>query len=97
MLTVVSFHANLRMFATISLLANANRITLIIIAAFCVFEPFRNDKRFFLKTQNKREIKFLLANLKIYMEHLRKYPHSLLVKFLGTIHSCTQLSHSLML
>ncbi|KAI3361918.1 hypothetical protein L3Q82_012189, partial [Scortum barcoo] len=43
-----------------------------------------NDKRFFLKTQNKREIKFLLANLKIYMEHLRKYPHSLVVKFLGT-------------
>uniref|UniRef100_A0A3Q3G110 Phosphatidylinositol-4-phosphate 5-kinase-like 1 n=1 Tax=Labrus bergylta TaxID=56723 RepID=A0A3Q3G110_9LABR len=43
---------------------------------------FLNDKRFFLKTQNKREIKFLLANLKIYMEHLRKYPHSLLVKFL---------------
>ncbi|CAJ1071038.1 phosphatidylinositol 4-phosphate 5-kinase-like protein 1 [Xyrichtys novacula] len=42
-----------------------------------------NDKRFFLKTQNQREIKFLLANLKIYMEHLRKYPHSLLVKFLG--------------
>ncbi|XP_040013969.1 phosphatidylinositol 4-phosphate 5-kinase-like protein 1 [Xiphias gladius] len=42
-----------------------------------------NDKRFFLKTQNNREIKFLLANLKIYMEHLRKYPHSLLVKFLG--------------
>ncbi|XP_071377285.1 phosphatidylinositol 4-phosphate 5-kinase-like protein 1 [Centroberyx affinis] len=42
-----------------------------------------NDKRFFLKTQNKREIQFLLANLKIYMEHLRKYPHSLLVKFLG--------------
>uniref|UniRef100_A0A3P9AT57 Phosphatidylinositol-4-phosphate 5-kinase like 1 n=1 Tax=Maylandia zebra TaxID=106582 RepID=A0A3P9AT57_9CICH len=43
---------------------------------------FLNDKRFFLKTQNKREIKFLLGNLKIYMEHLRKYPHSLLVKFL---------------
>ncbi|XP_069025096.1 phosphatidylinositol 4-phosphate 5-kinase-like protein 1 [Embiotoca jacksoni] len=42
-----------------------------------------NDKRLFLKTQNKREIKFLLANLKIYMEHLRTYPHSLLVKFLG--------------
>ncbi|KAM9338251.1 phosphatidylinositol 4-phosphate 5-kinase-like protein 1 [Symphorus nematophorus] len=42
-----------------------------------------NDKRFFLKTQNKREIKFLLSNLKIYLEHLRKYPHSLLVKFLG--------------
>uniref|UniRef100_A0A3B4F2J5 Phosphatidylinositol-4-phosphate 5-kinase like 1 n=1 Tax=Pundamilia nyererei TaxID=303518 RepID=A0A3B4F2J5_9CICH len=43
---------------------------------------FLNDKRFFLKTQNKREIKFLLGNLKIYMEHLRKYPHSLVVKFL---------------
>ncbi|XP_031731633.1 phosphatidylinositol 4-phosphate 5-kinase-like protein 1 isoform X1 [Anarrhichthys ocellatus] len=42
-----------------------------------------NDKRFFLKTQNKREIKFFLANLKIYMEHLKKFPHSLLVKFLG--------------
>ncbi|KAM8827862.1 phosphatidylinositol 4-phosphate 5-kinase-like protein 1 isoform 2-T2 [Spinachia spinachia] len=42
-----------------------------------------NDKRFFLKTQNKREIKFLLTNLKIYMEHLRKFPHSLLVKFVG--------------
>ncbi|KAK5852432.1 hypothetical protein PBY51_023901 [Eleginops maclovinus] len=42
-----------------------------------------NDKRFFLKTQNKREIKFLLSNLKIYMEHLRRFPHSLLVKFLG--------------
>ncbi|KAL6097252.1 pip5kl1 [Pungitius sinensis] len=42
-----------------------------------------NDKRFFLKTQNKREIKFLLTNLKIYTEHLRKFPHSLLVKFLG--------------
>lgn len=42
-----------------------------------------NDKRFFLKTQNKREILFLLENLKIYMEHLSKYPHSLLVKFLG--------------
>ncbi|XP_031433206.1 phosphatidylinositol 4-phosphate 5-kinase-like protein 1 isoform X2 [Clupea harengus] len=42
-----------------------------------------NDKRFFLKTQNKREVRFLLSNLKIYMEHLEKYPHSLLVKFLG--------------
>ena len=43
----------------------------------------RNDKRFFLKTQNKREVQFLLSNLRIYMEHLEKYPHSLLVKFLG--------------
>ncbi|KAL3042089.1 hypothetical protein OYC64_020107 [Pagothenia borchgrevinki] len=42
-----------------------------------------NDKRFFLKTQNKREIKFLLSNLKIYVEHLKRFPHSLLVKFLG--------------
>ncbi|XP_041916012.1 phosphatidylinositol 4-phosphate 5-kinase-like protein 1 isoform X1 [Alosa sapidissima] len=42
-----------------------------------------NDKRFFLKTQNKREVRFLLSNLKIYMEHLENYPHSLLVKFLG--------------
>ncbi|XP_077593117.1 phosphatidylinositol 4-phosphate 5-kinase-like protein 1 [Stigmatopora nigra] len=42
-----------------------------------------NDKRFFLKTQNEREIRFLLHNLKNYMAHLRKYPHSLLVKLLG--------------
>ncbi|TRY86355.1 hypothetical protein DNTS_016638 [Danionella cerebrum] len=42
-----------------------------------------NDKRFFLKTQSKREVLFLLSNLRIYMEHLEKYPHSLLVKFLG--------------
>ncbi|XP_048874790.1 phosphatidylinositol 4-phosphate 5-kinase-like protein 1 isoform X1 [Brienomyrus brachyistius] len=42
-----------------------------------------NDKRFFLKTQSKREVKFLLSNLKIYLEHLERYPHSLLVKFLG--------------
>uniref|UniRef100_A0A3B5KM31 Phosphatidylinositol-4-phosphate 5-kinase-like 1 n=1 Tax=Xiphophorus couchianus TaxID=32473 RepID=A0A3B5KM31_9TELE len=41
-----------------------------------------NDKRFFLKTQNKREIKFLLSNLKIYVEHLRKFPHSLLKYFI---------------
>ncbi|XP_061836627.1 phosphatidylinositol 4-phosphate 5-kinase-like protein 1 isoform X3 [Nerophis lumbriciformis] len=42
-----------------------------------------NDKRFFLKTQNEREIRFLLDNLKIYMEHMKTYPHSLLVKLLG--------------
>ncbi|XP_058632184.1 phosphatidylinositol 4-phosphate 5-kinase-like protein 1 isoform X2 [Onychostoma macrolepis] len=42
-----------------------------------------NDKLFFLKTQSKREARFLLSNLRIYMEHLEKYPHSLLVKFLG--------------
>ncbi|XP_067430037.1 phosphatidylinositol 4-phosphate 5-kinase-like protein 1 isoform X1 [Thunnus thynnus] len=42
-----------------------------------------NDKRFFLKTQNKREVRFLLSNLQAYMEHMEKYPHSLLVRFLG--------------
>uniref|UniRef100_A0A3Q2XCA2 Phosphatidylinositol-4-phosphate 5-kinase like 1 n=1 Tax=Hippocampus comes TaxID=109280 RepID=A0A3Q2XCA2_HIPCM len=42
-----------------------------------------NDKRFFLKTQNEREIRFLLDNLKNYVAHLQKYPHSLLVKLLG--------------
>ncbi|MGH0172288.1 UNVERIFIED_CONTAM: hypothetical protein FKN15_063021 [Acipenser sinensis] len=42
-----------------------------------------NDKRFFLKTQNKKEVRFLLSNLRVYMEHLEKYPHSLIVKFLG--------------
>ncbi|XP_072488638.1 phosphatidylinositol 4-phosphate 5-kinase-like protein 1 [Notamacropus eugenii] len=45
-----------------------------------------NDKRFFLKTQNKWEIQFLLSKLALYIHHLHKYPHSLLVKFLG-IHS----------
>ncbi|KAI1882457.1 hypothetical protein AGOR_G00250950 [Albula goreensis] len=42
-----------------------------------------NDKRFFLKTQSEQEIKFLLAHLKAYLDHLERYPHSLLVKFLG--------------
>ncbi|XP_030062218.1 phosphatidylinositol 4-phosphate 5-kinase-like protein 1 [Microcaecilia unicolor] len=45
-----------------------------------------NDKRFFLKTQSKKEINFLLQNLKKYIQHLKMYPHSLLVKFLG-VHS----------
>ncbi|KAL8174486.1 UNVERIFIED_CONTAM: hypothetical protein K2H54_047199 [Gekko kuhli] len=45
-----------------------------------------NDKRFFLKTQSKREARFLLSNLSKYLEHLERYPHSLLVKFLG-VHS----------
>ncbi|XP_051836024.1 phosphatidylinositol 4-phosphate 5-kinase-like protein 1 isoform X1 [Antechinus flavipes] len=45
-----------------------------------------NDKRFFLKTQEKREIQFLLSKLALYIHHLHEYPHSLLVKFLG-IHS----------
>ncbi|XP_062447292.1 phosphatidylinositol 4-phosphate 5-kinase-like protein 1, partial [Rhea pennata] len=45
-----------------------------------------HDKRFFLKTQNKREIRFLLSNLPRYLQHLERYPHSLLVRFLG-VHS----------
>ncbi|XP_029467206.1 phosphatidylinositol 4-phosphate 5-kinase-like protein 1 isoform X2 [Rhinatrema bivittatum] len=45
-----------------------------------------NDKRFFLKTQSKKEVRFLLKNLKKYIQYLEMYPHSLLVKFLG-IHS----------
>lgn len=44
---------------------------------------FRNDKRFFLKTQSRREVRFLLSNLQAYMDHLEKYPHSLIVRFLG--------------
>ncbi|XP_068461058.1 phosphatidylinositol 4-phosphate 5-kinase-like protein 1 [Clinocottus analis] len=42
-----------------------------------------NDKRFFLKTQSRREVRFLLSNLGAYMDHLEKYPHSLMVRFLG--------------
>ncbi|NWX96873.1 PI5L1 protein, partial [Nothoprocta ornata] len=42
-----------------------------------------HDKRFFLKTQSKREIRFLLSNLARYLRHLERYPHSLLVRFLG--------------
>ncbi|XP_078405771.1 phosphatidylinositol 4-phosphate 5-kinase-like protein 1 isoform X2 [Cetorhinus maximus] len=45
-----------------------------------------SDKRIFLKTQEKREMKFLLSNLRSYIQHMEKYPHSLLVKFLG-VHS----------
>lgn len=43
----------------------------------------RNDKRFFIKTQSRREVAFLLSNLERYAAHLEKYPHSLLVRFLG--------------
>ncbi|XP_020821410.1 phosphatidylinositol 4-phosphate 5-kinase-like protein 1 isoform X2 [Phascolarctos cinereus] len=45
-----------------------------------------NDKRFFLKTQDKWEVQFLLSKLALYINHLHEYPHSLLVKFMG-IHS----------
>uniref|UniRef100_A0A8C6UF47 Phosphatidylinositol-4-phosphate 5-kinase like 1 n=1 Tax=Neogobius melanostomus TaxID=47308 RepID=A0A8C6UF47_9GOBI len=42
-----------------------------------------HDKRFFLKTQSRREVKFLLNKLQPYVSHLDKFPHSLLVRFLG--------------
>ncbi|XP_042344301.1 phosphatidylinositol 4-phosphate 5-kinase-like protein 1 [Plectropomus leopardus] len=42
-----------------------------------------NDKRFFLKTQSRHEIQFLLSNLPTYVDHLEKFPHSLMVRFLG--------------
>lgn len=42
-----------------------------------------HDKRFFLKTQSRREVKFLLNKLKAYVSHLDRNPHSLLVRFLG--------------
>ncbi|XP_007434509.1 phosphatidylinositol 4-phosphate 5-kinase-like protein 1 [Python bivittatus] len=41
------------------------------------------DKRYFLKSQRKREIRFLLTNLPKYLDHMERYPHSILVKFLG--------------
>uniref|UniRef100_A0A667Y1P9 Phosphatidylinositol-4-phosphate 5-kinase like 1 n=1 Tax=Myripristis murdjan TaxID=586833 RepID=A0A667Y1P9_9TELE len=44
-----------------------------------------NDKRFFLKTQSRREVMFLLSNLPAYVDHLEKYPHSLMVRFLGSV------------
>uniref|UniRef100_A0A8C6U7H6 Phosphatidylinositol-4-phosphate 5-kinase like 1 n=1 Tax=Neogobius melanostomus TaxID=47308 RepID=A0A8C6U7H6_9GOBI len=40
-----------------------------------------HDKRFFLKTQSRREVKFLLNKLQPYVSHLDKFPHSLLVLF----------------
>ncbi|XP_068167502.1 phosphatidylinositol 4-phosphate 5-kinase-like protein 1 [Antennarius striatus] len=42
-----------------------------------------NDKRFFLKTQSRREIRFFLSKLQAYVNHLEKYPHSLMVRILG--------------
>ncbi|KAM4662463.1 phosphatidylinositol 4-phosphate 5-kinase-like protein 1 isoform 2-T3 [Discoglossus pictus] len=48
-----------------------------------------NDKRFFLKTQSKREVHFMLEILQRYIQHFQAYPHSLLVKILG-VHSITR-------
>ncbi|XP_068513094.1 phosphatidylinositol 4-phosphate 5-kinase-like protein 1 [Anas acuta] len=41
------------------------------------------DKRFFLKTQTKQEMRLLLANLPRYLRHLEAFPRSLLVRLLG--------------
>lgn len=48
-----------------------------------LFALRRNDKRFFIKTQSRSEVSFLLSNLEKYAAHLEKCPHSLLVRFLG--------------
>ncbi|XP_033828109.1 phosphatidylinositol 4-phosphate 5-kinase-like protein 1 [Periophthalmus magnuspinnatus] len=42
-----------------------------------------HDKRFFLKTQSRREVQFLLNKLKAYVQHLEKNPHSIMVRFMG--------------
>lgn len=60
-----------------------NCLILILSSGDELFLVFRNDKRFFLKTQSRREVRFLLSNLQAYMDHLEKYPHSLMVRFLG--------------
>ncbi|XP_019640793.1 PREDICTED: phosphatidylinositol 4-phosphate 5-kinase-like protein 1 isoform X2 [Branchiostoma belcheri] len=41
------------------------------------------DKRFMIKTQTKKETYFFLEHLRTYVEHFKKYPHTLMVKFLG--------------
>lgn len=48
-----------------------------------LFTLCRNDKRFFIKTQSRHEVAFLLSDLERYAAYLEKYPHSLLVRFLG--------------
>ncbi|KAJ0019067.1 hypothetical protein NQD34_006636 [Periophthalmus magnuspinnatus] len=40
-------------------------------------------KGFFLKTQSRREVQFLLNKLKAYVQHLEKNPHSIMVRFMG--------------
>ncbi|XP_004713345.1 phosphatidylinositol 4-phosphate 5-kinase-like protein 1 [Echinops telfairi] len=42
-----------------------------------------HDQRFFLKTQLRREMRALLAHLPRYVQHLQRYPHSLLARLLG--------------
>ncbi|OCT57003.1 hypothetical protein XELAEV_180041241mg, partial [Xenopus laevis] len=41
-----------------------------------------NDKRFFLKTQTKREAHLMLQILRRYLQHFQLYPHSLLKYFI---------------
>lgn len=43
-----------------------------------------HDQRFFVKTQRRQEVQVLLAHLPRYVQHLQKYPHSLLARLLGT-------------
>ncbi|KAM8803627.1 phosphatidylinositol 4-phosphate 5-kinase-like protein 1 isoform 3-T3 [Rhynchonycteris naso] len=45
-----------------------------------------HDQRFFLKTQQRREVRTLLAHLPRYVQHLQRHPHSLLARLLG-VHS----------
>ncbi|XP_063966482.1 phosphatidylinositol 4-phosphate 5-kinase-like protein 1 [Lytechinus pictus] len=42
-----------------------------------------NDKRYFLKTESRKDVKVLLRILPDYVTHLTKYPHSLLVRIHG--------------
>ncbi|XP_070175622.1 phosphatidylinositol 4-phosphate 5-kinase-like protein 1 [Littorina saxatilis] len=42
-----------------------------------------SDMRYLIKTNNKRDVMFLLSILEEYLQHFLSYPHSLLVKYLG--------------
>lgn len=48
------------------------------------FHSSSHDQRFFLKTQRRKEVRALLAHLPRYVQHLRRHPHSLLARLLGT-------------
>ncbi|XP_049630195.1 phosphatidylinositol 4-phosphate 5-kinase-like protein 1 [Suncus etruscus] len=41
------------------------------------------DQRFFVKTQQRQEVRVLLTHLPRYVQHLQKHPYSLLSRFLG--------------
>ncbi|XP_054994516.1 phosphatidylinositol 4-phosphate 5-kinase-like protein 1 isoform X2 [Sorex araneus] len=42
-----------------------------------------HDRRFFLKTQQRREVQVLLAHLPRYVQHLQRHPYTLLTRLLG--------------